>query len=62
MDLVLLNDDGLVWVFFSNSSVCDFVGKSDQYLSIKIQSYMVIFPVIFSFVDAKWTVEDRAVF
>ena len=55
----MVNSSGSRWTFWSNLISCDFVGDSDQHLSIKIQSQLLISPILLSFVHAKWTAEDR---
>ena len=50
-----------MWIFWSNSVSCDFVGDFDRHLFIKIQSQLLIAPIVFSFIHVKWTIEDREV-
>ena len=47
-------------MFFQKPIICEHIGESSQYLSIKIQSQLFSEPMVFSFVHTKCTGQERA--
>nr|XP_027120471.1 uncharacterized protein LOC113737437 [Coffea arabica] len=59
MDGCIVNSEGSLSVFFQKSLVCEHIGESSQHLSIKIHSQLLSEPMVFSFVHAKCTGQER---
>ena len=60
MDDCIVNSEGSLWVFYQISFVCEQVGGSSHYLSMKVQSQLFPNPMVFSFVHAKFSDQERA--
>nr|XP_027108979.1 uncharacterized protein LOC113728817 [Coffea arabica] len=60
-DHTFVNNSGDIWVFYSSPFMCSIVGRSEQHISIHVQSQLLSSPIVMSFVHAKCSVQERRV-
>ena len=58
-DYAIVNISEDLWIFYSSPFICSTIGNSDQHIVLDIQHPSFFGSLIFSFVHARCTVEDR---
>ncbi|XP_071906125.1 uncharacterized protein [Coffea arabica] len=58
-DSAVGNQTGDLWIFFNTPFGCSIVGNSNQHISLSVQHPWLPSPLVFSFVHAKCSVEER---